>query len=471
MKKGLINITMAATIATITSTTFATPFTSFDPRSMAMGGAGVAVANTATAPFFNPSILSVTRDDEDFAMELPIVGVRAYDPDDFEDSVNTFQDANYDTLLNDSITAVSNYTPPLIPTAADLRTLASLYETSANDTDALDTGLLTLDAKPLQGEVGVATVIGIPSKSYGVAFSASMSGAFAGVVNYEDGSLLGTLSSDVQAFADYQNCLADELDALVPPGSCGAVPNLQSIDPVTGDIVNPETGTAFDATSDIHSEVIVRGIVSRELALSLSREFTFGEHSVAMGITPKLVTTKVYDYVANANTANSTNTNEEDYAKEYSDFNLDVGVAKNYNNGWRTGLVVKNLIAHEYETYRDLDGDGVQDPTGNYVKTSPQARLGISHTSDWHTVAVDLDLTENDPIAYEEKSRYLALGAEFNMANWAQLRAGYRMDMNNSDRNIPSVGLGLSPLGVHFDLAAAKSDREIAASLQFGFRF
>ncbi|HIC22973.1 MAG TPA: hypothetical protein EYO84_06070, partial [Planctomycetes bacterium] len=28
----------------------------FDPRSMGMGGTGVAVANPATAPFFNPAV-------------------------------------------------------------------------------------------------------------------------------------------------------------------------------------------------------------------------------------------------------------------------------------------------------------------------------------------------------------------------------------------------------------------------------
>ena len=471
MKKSLISISVGSALTIITSTAVAAPFTSFDPRSMAMGGAGVAVANTATAPFFNPSILSVTRDENDFALELPIVGVRVYDPDDFSDSISAFQDANYDSLLDNSITAVNNYQPPAIPTSQDLRDLATLYEATVSGSNTLNSGLQTLDAKPLQLELGTAIVVGVPSEKYGIAFSASMTGTLAGVINYKDGSLLGALSSDIQSFADYQNCLADEIDGLVTSGSCGLLPNLASIELATGDIINPETGTTFDATSDIHSEVNVRGMITQELALSLSREFTIGKHSVAIGITPKLVTTKVYDYLANANTADSEDIDIEDFAKEYSDFNLDIGVAKDFNNGLRTGLVIKNLISHEYETYRDLNGDGIQDPTGNHIKTSPQARLGISHTSDWHTVAVDLDLTENDPIAFEGKSRHLSLGAEFNVANWAQLRTGYRIDMSNSNRNIPSIGLGLSPLGVHLDLAASSSDNEVAASVQFGFRF
>lgn len=447
---------------------YSAPFSSFDPRSMAMGGAGVAVANAATAPYFNPSLLSVTRDEDDFAIELPIVGVRAYDPDDFEDSVDTFQNANYDTLLNNSINAVNTYVPPTIPTTGDLNALAQLYRDVAADTDSLNTGLATLDAKPIQAEVGAAVLVGIPSKKYGAAFSISATGAFAGVVNYKDASLLSVISSDVTAFAVYQECLATNY---LDPTPCGTPPSLASIDPLSGDVVNPETGLTFDASTDIHSEVNVRGIVTQEVALSLSREFSLNGHSFAVGITPKAVKTKIYDYIANANTADSDDADAEDFAKEYSDFNIDVGVAKNYDNGWRTGFVIKNLISHEYETYRDLNNDGIKDPTGVKIKTSPQARLGISHTSDWHTVALDVDLTENQPVAFEDKSRYVALGAELNLADWAQFRAGYRVDMNNSERNIPSVGLGLSPWGVHLDLAAVSSSNEIGGSMQFGFRF
>ena len=452
MNKKYLSKAIGSVLVFSTTIASATPFNSFDPRSMAMGGAGVAVANTATAPFFNPSILSVTRDEDDFALELPIIGIRAYDPEEFADSVDAFQDAHYDTALNNSIDVVGNLTN-ISPSDAQK------YRDVATNTEALNTGLKSLDAKPLQLEIGAAVVIGIPSKSYGAAFSASVSGVFAGTVNYNDEKLLSDISSDVTAFA---TCVETNSK------TCAVDLGLKYVSS-TGEIVNPDTNVAFNASNDIKSEVNVLGLITQELALALSREFTLGGSSIAVGITPKLVTTTIYDYAVNANTADTDDMDADDYSHEYNDFNFDIGVAKNYNNGWRTGLVIKNVIAHEYKTYRKINGS--KQATNTIIKTNAQARLGISHSSDWHTVAIDVDLTENEPVAFEKKSRYVALGAEFNLADWAQLRAGYRIDTNDNSRNIPSVGLGLSPLGLHVDIAAAVTDNEIGASLQVGFRF
>ena len=58
------------------SAAFAIPFGSFDTRSMAMGGAGVAVGGPDAAPLFNPALLSVSKDEDDFALILPTIGIR-----------------------------------------------------------------------------------------------------------------------------------------------------------------------------------------------------------------------------------------------------------------------------------------------------------------------------------------------------------------------------------------------------------
>ena len=65
----------------------------------------------------------------------------------------------------------------------------------------------------------------------------------------------------------------------------------------------------------------------------------------------------------------------------------------------------------------------------------------------------------------------IALGGELNAFGWAQIRAGYRVDMVDSARNITSLGLGLSPFGVHVDLAVAGNANEVGASFQLGFRY
>ena len=58
---------------------------------MAMGGTGVAIANPATAPFFNPAVLSMEKR-ERFAVDVPTLGVRVFDPEDFLNQISSFQD-------------------------------------------------------------------------------------------------------------------------------------------------------------------------------------------------------------------------------------------------------------------------------------------------------------------------------------------------------------------------------------------
>ena len=64
---------LAATTALLVSSTvsIAIPFSSFDPRSMAMGGVGAVLADADTAPLFNPALLSVTRYSDKFSLVLP----------------------------------------------------------------------------------------------------------------------------------------------------------------------------------------------------------------------------------------------------------------------------------------------------------------------------------------------------------------------------------------------------------------
>ena len=129
------------------------------------------------------------------------------------------------------------------------------------------------------------------------------------------------------------------------------------------------------------------------------------------------------------------------------------------------------MISQDYKA-TNTDNFGVETETGTVVSLKPQARAGVSHSTSWSTVVADLDLTENEALgSIGDKSQYLALGVEFNAFSIAQLRVGYRADMVNSDRSVVSAGIGLSPLGMHIDLAVAGNENEVGGSFQLGFRF
>jgi hypothetical protein len=104
-----------------------------------------------------------------------------------------------------------------------------------------------------------------------------------------------------------------------------------------------------------------------------------------------------------------------------------------------------------------------------------QLRGGISHTTDSTVVAFDIDLMENAPLAFEEPTKYAAIGVELDLNNTLQLRLGYRKNLSVSDSAVASVGLGFSSFGIHLDIAAMAnpndSEKEAGAALELGFYF
>ena len=205
------------------------------------------------------------------------------------------------------------------------------------------------------------------------------------------------------------------------------------------------------------SGMLARGAVIQEVSIALAREFNIGGHDVAIGVTPKYLTVTTFDYEIDVNTADFDSDQGE---KEYTDFNFDIGAAKDYANGWKTGLVVKNVIGEEYKTV-----------LGNTVKIEPQARLGVAHSTDWTTVALDVDLNESEAVGFDSKTQYVGLGAELDIFSTAQLRIGYRHNMSDSDTSIVTAGFGFSIFGAHMDISAGANDDEVGGSLQLGFRF
>lgn len=430
---------LAVTAALLAGSAVATavPFGSFDTRSMAMGGAGVAVGGADAAPLFNPSLLSVANPKDDFSIIIPTVGVRVADPEKLRDSIDQFQSGNY---VNDLQTAVDTLN-------ADINN----NNTTAIDADAAAVGtriiamsdqLVTLSNKPITADVGLATVVAVPSKKYGAAFFATGSVTAGGLFSYTDGPTLNALAIDAS------NC-----NSTAPTST--ACTNLQNFN-----------------TNTLTSGVHFKGIQLGEFGFALSREFQIKEHNVAFGITPKMVKAKLFDTVVLVNDSNQNNVSAEDNMAEYSFFNFDLGAAKNYNNGWRTGFVLKNVLPQTLDFKKAPTPGATPLATGETLSLKPQARIGVSHANSWSTVALDFDVTRNDPAGFENSTQYIALGGELNAWDWAQLRLGYRVDMVNSDRNVTSVGLGLAPFGVlHIDLAYAGNADEFGASAQLGVHF
>ncbi len=411
-------------LALYVSQTQALPFNSIDPRSFAMGGTGVASGTSANAGFVNPALLGAARKGDRFSLELPIVGLRVLSEDNVIDELNNLQDNNLQSLLETQIRQFNSN--PGVNTAQAVGTAAA----------TLQQQLAKLSNKALQGELLGGTIIGIPGRSFGASLNI---GARAIV-----GGHLNITSQDNQLLTDIQS-VANNPALLLTNTTVNQVLTGQNLDQI------------------LSSNLEARGAAIGELGVSLAREFTIMGEAVSIGLTPKIIRVMTFDYVADVNTASFSKKNGE---VDYTDFNLDLGIAKEFARHWKAGLTIKDLITNNYQTIR-----------GNFIRIEPQARIGIAYDKDWLTLAMDADLTENAPIGLESfNSQIVALGAEVDLWDTLQLRLGYHTNVSQSGSSgTPTIGLGLSPFGVHIDLAAEYSenngDKQAGGSLQFGFRF
>ena len=405
---------------------YALPFGSYDPRSLGMGGTGVSSGTSANAGYYNPALLALTRHDEDFSLEIPVVTLRIADPEDLEGALDSYQASNVETELT---TAINNFnTSPTVATAT----------AAATALNNLNTGIQSLSNKPIILEGNIGLTVGVPSRDVGISVMSNARGLAGAQLNFTaaDSALL-------QAYAD-------ELTAL-------------AADPLTA--VNSSlydgSGNLTDLSSQLTSTIDVRGAIIHETGLSIGTMFELGRFPIALGITPKSVDVTTFDYAISMQNA--------DFDKEkgkvaYANSNVDIGAVTYLGGGFKLGVVGKNLVQKSYTT-----------ALGNDIVIKPQVRAGVSHHSHWTTIAIDVDITQNDPLGLDEKTQYIGAGIEINLLDTLQVRAGIKRNrlasITSKDKDISSIGLGFSPFGIHIDAAYAESDAEKAASLQFGFQF
>ena len=437
MRKQILLKGLLPTLVLFSSQAAALPFQSIDPRSLSMGGTGVSSGTSANAGFMNPALLSVAGDDEDFSLELPILGARLSDPDELMDEIDNYQDNSLEANLTNAVNAFNTAV-----LSANHANIASASGDVASAADAMLTQLQKFTNKPITGEGFGGVVVGIPSKKVGASLMLNGYVVGSGLVDFTaaDQALVQGIIDDANSTAGSTGITDPTFDDLAN--------NPAVVDQVTG---------AEDVVDKLTSALLGRGAIISEIGISLSREFEIGGHDVALGVTPKYITVDTFDYRLDVNSAEF---DFDDGKKDYSDFNFDFGAAKDFGNGWKAGAVIKNLLAEDYETV-----------FGNVIKIEPQVRIGASKSNDWLTLAADIDLVENEPAGFESKTQYLGLGAEADLWGWLQLRGGYRHNLSDSDTSVTSLGFGVSPFGVHWDLALAFNSDEVAFSTQFGFRF
>ena len=428
------------------------------------------------------------------------------------------QISNLDALLpTEDIDPLAFDTAALRTTAASLD--ASIGNVQLQTTDLTQTTfdltseLDTLSGSPLRGSLGINGAIAIPSKMFAAAVSVSGSAYLSGRMFFtaNDQALLNDYAGaideytgEVKEYTEATTVLAGTLDNA--KAVCTATPNsLQCL--ALGTQVEAQLATTNNELEDLNSftkssgntviigtdangnlvitedpeltsSVQIIAVAITEIGLTLSSNFSIAGEDIAIGITPKLQTIKTFNYVANIESEEIDEEDVKETEQDFSDFNIDIGMAYQFGQDkqWQAGLVAKNLLSKEYETFsNDTGTTAAPQITTTTVSLDTQIRAGISHTTNWTVIAIDLDLMENDPVAFEAATQYASIGAEFDLFDTIQLRAGYRTNLSVSDASVASVGLGFSPFGLHLDIAAMANPnspkKEAGAALELGLYF
>lgn len=222
--------------------------------------------------------------------------------------------------------------------------------------------------------------------------------------------------------------------------------NVSNYTSANGFYVNGEFDANAASSFGEDSSVTILGANVIELGISAAREFTYLGQTFAVGVTPKIQSLQIFEDTIELDEAGSVDSSSlsQNTTTAFTG-NLDLGIAKNWynvlNGQVRAGFVIKDLIPQTFES-----------ASGRELKMGPKARIGVAHDTRFSTVAMDLDLTENEPLGYGVTTRYIGLGGELDAFNWMKLRAGYRNNLSVDDSHVITTGLGFTPFGVGLDV-------------------
>ncbi|WP_158223129.1 conjugal transfer protein TraF [Halovibrio salipaludis] len=434
-------LAMAVALTTAAASTQAAPPQFNDARAFGMGGTGVAAARPSGAALFNPSLLAADHSgwNDGFSTTLPSVNARYAENEDVVDGVDRIQDTIEE--LEVAITAATNNPTP-----------GSVQEVKSG-ADKLGGQLRDINNEFVRGDAGLGTLFAIPSPtlSVGVHVNAQVRATVESRIDGEDLTALDNVASLDDNASEQE--VRDALDPIYDQSS--------------GEL-NPK------------SDGRVLASAVGEIGLTLARSFELQGQAVNFGVTPKLVQMRTFDYAQGVDDFDEDEFDASEYETKDTHINVDIGASTDLgsNDQWRVGASVRNLIPQTLKAVED-NGSTVQ---GRYdreeMKLDPLVTVGVAHTSGWHTLTADLDLTKNEGIGPAADQQWLAVGGEFNVYDWINVRAGARQNLasDTGDNGIEeetqyTAGFALSPWALRIEAGALFSSEEVGGAVELGMSF
>ena len=216
--------------------------------------------------------------------------------------------------------------------------------------------------------------------------------------------------------------------------------------------------------STTNAAMQLSAVKTTDIGVSLARNFEVSDMELAVGVTPKISSVSAGSSLIALNVVDPGSASPDiSFGSAESAFNLDAGAVLSITEEFKAGLVGKNMLANSVSS------------GSTTIRLEPQLRAGVGYYSRLYTVGLDLDITDNAPLASGSSTRYMIIGTEINAFDWAQLRAGYRTNTAKSGDENYAFGMGLSPFGANLNLALLYNpnspDSSISGNLSFGLKF
>lgn len=430
MKKQTMRAGWAAGLLAFAGAAGAGPSMPIETRAMAMGGTGVASANALSAAFYNPAMLSMQREQDDFGLLLPFIAAGGALDDELIDDIDEIQDQK---LFEGFKETVDKYND--IDAFQNRQQAIDALTEVIDSAETLDRALTKIDQAATRLDASAALALALPGDKFGFSVFTSVRLTGTALATYKDEETIGEYIA-----------LAREIRGQLEIGNTAAAVDLQNID------------------DRLESDARVIGIGISEIGVSLSRQFDVGM-PLAIGITPKYLRAISFDYTAEVEDFDEDDFDASEFEEEDSAISLDIGVATAFGEEkqWIVGASVRDIISPEFETVR-----------GEKIELSPRLLVGTAYRGGWFNWALDFDLTKNDGVGFESESQYLSTGVEFNVLETIQLRVGGRANVSNDKAESDSLesdslltaGVGIAFFGAHLDLSAVKSSDEVAVGVE-----